>query len=104
MAKSFGFAKLAGKCERDKAYRDKAVQIINAVLAEAHAAKTAATAREVKAEVKAEAPTAKASGPLTDKQAWNMLADLVDSALPELSAEEREALKTAFRDEAKKST
>lgn len=41
---------------------------------------------------------------LTDKEAWRMLAELVDQALPELSSEERTALKREFMAESHKAS
>jgi len=104
--------KLVAKCKRDAAFAKQAVTIINSVIAEAYAKKMTREAAEAKRDAAAAggaaagggggggaAPT---TGPLTDRQAWSMLADLVDTALSDVTLEERAALKAAFREEAAK--
>lgn len=83
--------------KKQPAFAKGAVTIINAGLAKKHAADLAAKAAATPATT-----VAATSGELSDHEAWGMLANLVDSALAELSADERSALKAAFREEARK--
>lgn len=111
-----GAAAFTRYCRKTPAFAQQAVTIINAALAKKHAAKAQAeaAAKAAEAEAAAKAAAAKAdvapakpsggsvsAAPGSDAEMWLALADLVDSALPELSSEEREALKAAFRAEAK---
>jgi hypothetical protein len=56
-----------------------------------------------KYEAAAAARDAAQSGPLTDRQAWNMLAGLVDEVGTSWPSELKDALKKLFREEASKS-
>lgn len=97
LAKEAKLNKLVKKCERDASFAAQAVKVINGVLAQAHAKKMAREAAAVGSSAPAPAPS-DATGP---GAVWLALADVVDATLPELSVEEREALKAAFRAEAK---
>ena len=100
-----GAKDLIEQCQEDPAFLQAFTDSVNAIM-ERRAATKAADKAEAKAEAVG-APAAPApssgTGPLTDKEAWLMLADLVDTALTDLTAEERSALKAAFRAEAAKS-
>jgi hypothetical protein len=98
----------------DPVYAQSVFEMLANIIVEAEAAKAAAehSAQAEASAAKAEALPAAAvtargadvEGPLTDRQAWTMLADLVDTALADLTAEERSALKAAFREEASRAS
>jgi hypothetical protein len=100
---------LVALCDADPTFAESFTTAVNAKLEKRAAAKAAASeaakaeksaAAAVVAAVSSPASSAASSAALTDQQGWTMLADLVDTALPDLTAEEREALKAAFRAEA----
>lgn len=72
-------------------------------VADAVSAKLAARAAASGGGAAAAASSGSGSGELTDAEGWTMLAGLVDSALSELTADERAAIKSAFMAEAARS-
>jgi hypothetical protein len=90
MLRATGSKALLKKMERDAKYAHQVLTVVNGLIAQAQAKEAAQQA----------AAPAVSSGRLTDRDAWLQLAALVDSALPELSVAERDAIKREFRVEA----
>lgn len=93
---------------RNPTFAEMVAATINNVVAEVAAKKAeaeAAAAREAAEAARVSVPAAPAAveGELTDSRAWAMLADLVTpSVLPDLTDEERSALRAAFMEESRK--
>jgi soluble cytochrome b562 len=110
MAKANGLSALAHKLDKDPAYADKAVTIINSLFAAAAAKKAAAEAEAARAaaeKAKVHVPPPEPAAPsgsaeLSDREAYTMLAGLVDQVLTDLTGDERSAIKAAFLEEAQK--
>lgn len=91
----------------DPSFAEHFTTAVNAKLEKREAKKAAAKAAKeaeeqaAKAQEAAQVPSA-GTGPMSDREAWTTLASLVDTNLPDLTQDEREALKAAFLDEARK--